>query len=918
MSNKRVVELCCSNGFRLFVIASIIVVLSSGYCLAKIDETPGWESGMKPGKKIPDAGIPTVVTEAPPEGDYHSTGALQDSQRKPALVLILDNVGKEECVDGSGGGEDRVAEAAARSWFNSHQDTGYDKYVLIEDPGMSACDENADPDWPTGNDSLARFEIAEELQDLCDDGYFMDILVFTHGGYNGGEGSIGVVGRDIGPSTLVGFSGVRDKLPIRMVYQMNCFGSLLNDKWVELGAQTVSGARYVNFLPTIYSYVFGHGQEGWFEGDSYYDSVYDNMYVQEGPATANAVALIYTVTGIKDMMGEEPFNDWITHYGGNMNSPCVSYDSCPELSQQEEVDVIYWSSKPLFEGDSGITINSPFRGSMGVCGGCPGIYDPNASRSDFDGCPDACDNCPNADNDGQEDADGDGVGDACDNCLEDSNPGQEDADGDDVGDVCEQAELSLIVEYDEFDEEELNDGGTRLDWIMTTKVENTGSKDVEAGVVLKATWTQGVVTEKKDGSVDDEAEKIMVLKRLKNGNTVQIAVAPRGEKTGGGDVVMRANVLKPLEREESITLTNGLPEGSSVEFSQQTFTVTLGPDVECAEVIHTIELEDTPEVDETDENNRMDLEAYNTMKNCLNTMEISPEEITKDVVGPSIAVEPGVSKEWLKDATEAGMDQLYGIVSKVGPEGGMVVSGGLVLDIPEGVLDRKVPVQVRLTQARNLKGITSVGDVYNVMMPGNVKYSGNVIMTIGYDEESIPEGISESSLKVLHHTNGVWNALESTVNEAGNTVSAPVNSFSLFTVGVLSERPPGQGRIRPENVLEMNPGRMNRPRINASIGKMSGMKPNLTGVRPTMPEGGGGRVLGSQNRFVMGNIMEGERLGSVQEVEHMNRKAFLVQKRRRVRLLGVVPVDMDVKTIVDAEDGRQLREEKPWWGFLGV
>jgi hypothetical protein len=39
-------------------------------------------------------------------------------------------------------------------------------------------------------------------------------------------------------------------------------------------------------------------------------------------------------------------------------------------------------------------------------------------------------------------------------------------------------------------------------------------------------------------------------------------------------------------------------------------------------------------------------------------------------------------------------------------------------------------------------------------------------------------------------------------------------------------------------------------------------------------------------------------------------------KRRKAKFLGVMPVEMDVESIVDKESGKEMKEKKPWWSFL--
>ena len=42
-------------------------------------------------------------------------------------------------------------------------------------------------------------------------------------------------------------------MPIRAVYQMNCYGQTFNETWLSLGAKVTCGARYVNFYPNQFN-----------------------------------------------------------------------------------------------------------------------------------------------------------------------------------------------------------------------------------------------------------------------------------------------------------------------------------------------------------------------------------------------------------------------------------------------------------------------------------------------------------------------------------------------------------------------------------------------------------------------------------------------------------------------------------------
>lgn len=98
------------------------------------------------------------------------------------------------------------------------------------------------------------------VQQLTEDDYMIDIWIFSHGSRKGFRVSKGTYGKndytweeDIEKELkrVTGHLGLK-KLPIRLVYQVNCWGKNLNDMWYGLGAKTSVGSRYVNFYPNQY------------------------------------------------------------------------------------------------------------------------------------------------------------------------------------------------------------------------------------------------------------------------------------------------------------------------------------------------------------------------------------------------------------------------------------------------------------------------------------------------------------------------------------------------------------------------------------------------------------------------------------------------------------------------------------------
>lgn len=124
---------------------------------------------------------------------------------------------------------------------------GYDKSILFK-LSYSA---------PRRPDVLIRevtkSRIFDTLRELADDGYFIDIFIFSHGTrerfvMKDGET---IRGRDL--DQLATGRYANGKFPIRMVYQMNCNGSSLNNDFLRIGAKVVCGSRTINFYPNQFN-----------------------------------------------------------------------------------------------------------------------------------------------------------------------------------------------------------------------------------------------------------------------------------------------------------------------------------------------------------------------------------------------------------------------------------------------------------------------------------------------------------------------------------------------------------------------------------------------------------------------------------------------------------------------------------------
>lgn len=126
---------------------------------------------------------------------------------------------------------------------------GYNKSVMLKEnfsaPGQTQ---------PTKVLKPNKEVFLGQLIELVNDGYYVDIYVFCHGNT---DKIYFANGKTLSPTELKE-AVAKEKsgfgyLPIRLVYQMNCYGHTFNQTWLDIGAKSVCGARYVNFYPNQFN-----------------------------------------------------------------------------------------------------------------------------------------------------------------------------------------------------------------------------------------------------------------------------------------------------------------------------------------------------------------------------------------------------------------------------------------------------------------------------------------------------------------------------------------------------------------------------------------------------------------------------------------------------------------------------------------
>lgn len=111
-----------------------------------------------------------------------------------------------------------------------------------------------------------------------------------------------------------------------------------------------------------------------------------------------------------------------------------------------------------------------------------------------------------------------------------------------------------------------------------------------------------------------------------------------------------------------------------------------------------------------------------------------------------------------------------------------LAGGGVKLDVPAGALAQ--PVFITAIPATQLPPSPPVvpGSAWD-FGPDGLAFQQPVLMTLSYDPALLPAGSDENELRIHKLENGVYTQLNAgVVDVASNTVSAPVNGFSVYVI----------------------------------------------------------------------------------------------------------------------------------------
>lgn len=106
------------------------------------------------------------------------------------------------------------------------------------------------------DENATRAKLLQELIDQTVDGYTVDLAILGHGA----KEVLFLHNNELLTGTRTGnirslladarrIKGAKFQFKLRLVHMCNCYGSTVNDDWLAIGAQTVVGSKYNNYMP---------------------------------------------------------------------------------------------------------------------------------------------------------------------------------------------------------------------------------------------------------------------------------------------------------------------------------------------------------------------------------------------------------------------------------------------------------------------------------------------------------------------------------------------------------------------------------------------------------------------------------------------------------------------------------------------
>ncbi len=150
-------------------------------------------------------------------------------------------------------GEDSYLKALAQEAVKIEKAfENYDHSVLLKFKNINFGPFDLNKDLEESVDVLlppTQDNLTQQINRLGSEGYQTDLFIFSHGFGPSFRTSKGTYG-DNTPVTSKELLSEVTTPNLNLVYQCNCYGSTLNQTWIQLGAKASTGARFNNFFPT--------------------------------------------------------------------------------------------------------------------------------------------------------------------------------------------------------------------------------------------------------------------------------------------------------------------------------------------------------------------------------------------------------------------------------------------------------------------------------------------------------------------------------------------------------------------------------------------------------------------------------------------------------------------------------------------
>lgn len=124
--------------------------------------------------------------------------------------------------------------------------------------------------------------------------------------------------------------------------------------------------------------------------------------------------------------------------------------------------------------------------------------------------------------------------------------------------------------------------------------------------------------------------------------------------------------------------------------------------------------------------------------------------------------------------------------SGIGPDGGHLIEGGAILNIPKGALLKNTDIiikKINSDEIANLGTLKLVGDIYE-FEPSGQQFSKPVTIILEYDPKKLASG-EVPAICVHDPVTGLWNNLGGVLSEVAHTISIEVTHFSKYAVMVV-------------------------------------------------------------------------------------------------------------------------------------